>query len=96
VSAFALVECAPRADRNWSFGDEGSVVLDHWEVKLGELTETCFPCPTTRSAAPRFVVFEAWTSLLPASGDFSDPQLRLLRFIHHDWTGLVVSMMGGS
>lgn len=47
-------------------------------------------------AAPRFVGFEAWASLLPASGDFSDPQLRFLRFVHHDWTGIVVSILAGA
>ena len=32
------------------------------------------------SAAPGFVVFEAWAFLLLASGDF--PQLGFLRFVH--------------
>ena len=53
------------------------------------LAQTCFPCTTTGSAAPRFVGFEAWVSLVPASGDFPDSQLRLLRFVHYDETGPV-------
>jgi len=55
----------------------------------GGLALACSLCTTIRSAAPRFAMFEAWASRLPASGDFPVPQLRLLRFVHPDETGLV-------
>ena len=45
------------------------------------------------SAAPRFVVFEAWAFLLLASGDFADAQLGFLRFVHQHGAGLVKGVM---
>jgi len=43
------------------------------------------------SAAPRFVLFEAWAFLLVASGDF--PQLGFLRFVHQHRSRLVKSVV---
>ena len=42
---------------------------------------------TTKPAAPRFVMFEAWALRLPGSGDFPDPQLGSVRLVYQDRAG---------
>ena len=47
----------------------------------------------TKLAAPDFVIFEVWAFLLPASGDFSDPQLGFLGFMDHNRSRFGISTM---
>ncbi len=67
--------------------------LDLDPAFFGSSPRLVFAGSVTTSAAPRFAMFEAWALLLPASGDFPNPQLGLLRFIDQYPTSFIVSIV---